>query len=93
MEKPDFLSTFSTKRTRPIVPICPITLLPALYKNPANGIPYRNIAAFRKLKENPPLWTKGPIIIPPFVEAKKVMEQDNFNLLKMLEEKENKKRK
>lgn len=82
MEKPDFLSTFVGKSSRPQLPICPITLLPAVYRDPESSIPYRNGAAFQSLKENPPSWTKGPISQSPFLEAKKIIQLDKDNLLK-----------
>ena len=38
MEKPDFLSSFIGKPSRPQLSICPITLLPATYKDPETKI-------------------------------------------------------
>ncbi len=56
---------FVPSRNRPLKPrqsICPITGLPAIYKDPRTGIPYANAQAFKiitKLLENKFVWTGG----------------------------------
>jgi len=74
IDSPDYISARASPSRYPKRKFCAVTHVLAQYTDPESHLPYANMKALQKLKEQPPRWVKATSNAP-FHEAMRIIDE------------------